>query len=296
MTSQKSRRPTSKINKSSNLSSRELLNTMIQKKQEEINESDIKFDYLSNLPFKESIKINPNDSKQVILGSNSSNGNSYDDLKDRIGDFQSIYYVPIIYGNISIKQEDKFLWTLYLRHAKDPHYSFPFISHVVFNLHESFRDKSTIILSKAPYEVTMKGWGEFEAEILIYSKEISTLTNINLQKTPSCKLTHIVKLFGKSENVISEVCDELLVRGDLLPIENDIHNTPLSIDPIRNRILPIILKSEFTKYSIENLDLILQNEIQRYKSLERIRLEMIRDCRKRIDIEIQNIEKNLQST
>lgn len=79
--------------------------------------------------------------------------------------------LPIVYGSIAFylgKKADEFStheWTLFVR---GPHHEdlSPAISKVIFQLHASFA-QPTRELTQPPFEVTERGWGEFEAQIRI---------------------------------------------------------------------------------------------------------------------------------
>eukprot|EP00591_Stephanopyxis_turris_P006048 CAMPEP_0195520430 /NCGR_PEP_ID=MMETSP0794_2-20130614/16855_1 /TAXON_ID=515487 /ORGANISM="Stephanopyxis turris, Strain CCMP 815" /LENGTH=263 /DNA_ID=CAMNT_0040649781 /DNA_START=123 /DNA_END=911 /DNA_ORIENTATION=+ len=98
--------------------------------------------------------------------------------------------VPIIYGSIAFwlgREANEYStheWTLYVRGPNDEDLSCA-ISKVVFQLHPSF-PQPVRELSCPPFEVTEKGWGEFEATIRI------------LWRDPSEKallITHGIKLY-----------------------------------------------------------------------------------------------------
>ena len=86
--------------------------------------------------------------------------------------------LPIVYGSIAFylgKKADELQtheWTLFLRgpNKHDDHLSSHIISKVVFELHSSFANPSREIY-EPPYEVTERGWGEFEAQIRIHWKD-----------------------------------------------------------------------------------------------------------------------------
>lgn len=79
--------------------------------------------------------------------------------------------LPIVYGSIAFylgKKADEFStheWTLFVR---GPHHEdlSPAISKVIFQLHPSFA-QPVRELTEPPFEVTERGWGEFEAQIRI---------------------------------------------------------------------------------------------------------------------------------
>lgn len=83
--------------------------------------------------------------------------------------------LPIVYGSIAFylgKKADEFQthqWTLYVRGPNQEDLSVV-ISKVVFQLHASFAQPMRE-LTTPPFEVTERGWGEFEAQIRIIWKD-----------------------------------------------------------------------------------------------------------------------------
>jgi YEATS domain-containing protein 4 len=84
--------------------------------------------------------------------------------------------LPIVHGSIAFylgkKAESEFQshqWTLYLRGPRNEDLS-QCIQKVVFHLHASFAQPVREYTSP-PFEVTEKGWGEFEAQIRIHWKD-----------------------------------------------------------------------------------------------------------------------------
>lgn len=78
---------------------------------------------------------------------------------------------PIVYGNTATllkkpDNENTHSWTIYVKGLLDEDISY-YISKVEFILHESFQSPLRII-DKWPFELTEKGWGEFEIGIRIY--------------------------------------------------------------------------------------------------------------------------------
>lgn len=101
-------------------------------------------------------------------------------------------YLPIVYGSLAFflgkKKADEHNtheWTLFLRAANQEDLS-PVISKVVFQLHPSFA-QPTRELTEPPYEVTERGWGEFEAQIRIHWKETA--------QERTTVLNHTIKLY-----------------------------------------------------------------------------------------------------
>ena len=118
---------------------------------------------------------------------------------------------PLVYGSVAFwlgRKADEFhthKWTLFVRgpHGEDISY---FVEKVVFKLHPSFAQPVREI-SKPPFEVTEKGWGEFEASMRIHFKDAS--------ERP-VEFSHVVKLYDgttpqlASQPVVSEVYDEVV--------------------------------------------------------------------------------------
>lgn len=101
--------------------------------------------------------------------------------------------LPIVYGSIAFylgKKADELQtheWTLFLRgpNQHEDHLNGLVISKVVFQLHPSFA-QPTRELTEPPYEVTERGWGEFEAQIRIHWKDPTEQTTI---------VSHTIKLY-----------------------------------------------------------------------------------------------------
>lgn len=83
--------------------------------------------------------------------------------------------LPMVRGSVAWylgKKADEYQthqWTLFLRGANDEDLS-AVIEKVVFTLHSSFA-QPVREFTQPPYEVTEKGWGEFEAQIRIIWKD-----------------------------------------------------------------------------------------------------------------------------
>jgi len=84
--------------------------------------------------------------------------------------------VPIVYGSVAFylgKKADEYQthqWTLHVRGPDGSEDLSQVVSKVVFQLHASFA-QPTRELTDPPYEVTERGWGEFEAQIRIVWKD-----------------------------------------------------------------------------------------------------------------------------
>lgn len=83
--------------------------------------------------------------------------------------------LPLVHGSVARylgKKADEFQtheWTLYLRGANNEDLSVC-VQKVVFQLHASFQQPLREFTAP-PFEVTEKGWGEFEAQIRIFWKD-----------------------------------------------------------------------------------------------------------------------------
>lgn len=80
---------------------------------------------------------------------------------------------PIVYGNIARyfgkkREEDGHThqWTVYVKPYHNEDMS-TYVKKVHFKLHESYNNPNRI-MTKAPYELSETGWGEFEIVIKIY--------------------------------------------------------------------------------------------------------------------------------
>ena len=118
---------------------------------------------------------------------------------------------PLVYGSVAFwlgRKADEYhthKWTLFVRgpHGEDLGY---FVEKVVFKLHPSFAQPVREI-HEPPYEVTEKGWGEFEASVRVHFRDPS--------ERP-VEFSHVVKLYDgttpqvATQPVVSEVYDEVV--------------------------------------------------------------------------------------
>lgn len=125
--------------------------------------------------------------------------------------------VPIVYGSIAFplikpdSNNNTHQWTLYLRGPNNEDLSTG-IAKVVFQLHPSF-PQPIRELTAPPFEVTEKGWGEFEATIRIVWRDVGEKAMV---------LLHAIKLYPplapnalpdtskENEPVIHEKYDEVV--------------------------------------------------------------------------------------
>ncbi|KAJ1451011.1 yeats family-domain-containing protein [Pelagophyceae sp. CCMP2097] len=118
---------------------------------------------------------------------------------------------PLVYGSIAFwlgrKADDlaSHTWTLFVRGSQGEDLSY-FLSKVVFKLHPSFAQPIREV-TKPPFEVSEKGWGEFEASIRLHFRDAS--------ERP-VEFSHIVKLYDgispqiATRPVVAEVYDEVV--------------------------------------------------------------------------------------
>ncbi|KAL4437725.1 hypothetical protein ABPG74_012400 [Tetrahymena malaccensis] len=148
---------------------------------------------------------------------------------------QQTFSKPIVYGTISYslgankKQTDKntHRWCAYVRGPNNEDLS-TFIEKVVFVLHETFTDHQRAI-TKPPFEVIEKGWGEFDILIQIHFKT----------HYPQLELVHKLKFYGAKSGgnsqstkkpVVSEFYDEIVFVNpsvefyDMLKVEKYLQN------------------------------------------------------------------------
>jgi len=116
--------------------------------------------------------------------------------------------LPLVRGSVAFylgKAADEFsthVWTLYLRGANNEDLSVC-IQKVTFQLHASFQQPLREF-TEPPFEVTEKGWGEFEAQIRIYWKDPTEKTTM---------VAHMIKLYppGTPANTLPTNTEEPVV-------------------------------------------------------------------------------------
>lgn len=126
-------------------------------------------------------------------------------------------FLPIVYGSVAFylgKKADEFQtheWTLYVRGPNHEDLSCV-ISKVIFQLHASFA-QPVREYTQPPFEVTERGWGEFEAQIRIVWKDTTekpTVVNHGIKLYPPGAAPNALLLADNAEPVISEVYDEVV--------------------------------------------------------------------------------------
>jgi len=99
----------------------------------------------------------------------------------------------IIVGNVSrwIPTDDRedhstHKWMLYVRGDKNNPDVSDVVEKVRFLIHQSYHPNDQVEVTKAPYQLTRRGWGEFTARVLIFFK--------NSQQNKSLNILHDLKL------------------------------------------------------------------------------------------------------
>jgi YEATS domain-containing protein 4 len=136
--------------------------------------------------------------------------------------------LPIVYGSIAGylgKKADELQtheWTLFIRgpNQHDDHLSSVVISKVVFQLHPSFAQPIRE-LTEPPYEVTERGWGEFEAQIRIHWKDPTEQTTI---------LNHTIKLYPQGTPAPNN-SNALLQQSTEKPVLAEMYDEVVFTDP-----------------------------------------------------------------
>jgi YEATS domain-containing protein 4 len=185
--------------------------------------------------------------------------------------------VPIVYGSIAfqLKKPDSsnntHQWTLYLRGPNNEDLSTG-IAKVVFQLHPSF-PQPIRELTAPPFEVTEKGWGEFEATIRIVWRDAGEKAMV---------LTHVIKLYPPlPPNALPDITKE---NG---PVKSEKYDEVVFTDPteifhkqlMQSGNLPKIKSQEaavqelFKPYSDEN-DFKILLEAQKFIEAE---LQAVKD-------------------
>lgn len=145
----------------------------------------------------------------------------------------------IVYGNIARsfgkkREEDGHThqWTVYLKPYENEDMSY--VKKVHFKLHESYANPNRI-LTKAPYEVTETGWGEFEVVIKVYFHDPTerpvTLYHI-LKLFQSPVVEGEVNLIDAKRGLVSESYEEIVFQEPTQLMQHYLTNiSPLTDGP-----------------------------------------------------------------
>lgn len=137
--------------------------------------------------------------------------------------------LPIVYGSIAFylgKKADELQtheWTLFLRgpNKDEDHLNSTVISKVVFQLHPSFA-QPTRELTEPPYEVTERGWGEFEAQIRIHWKDPTEQTTI---------VNHTIKLYPQGMPPAGTAKKDMVEQSTEKPVVAENYDEVVFTDP-----------------------------------------------------------------
>lgn len=193
--------------------------------------------------------------------------------------------LPIVHGSVATflgRKADELQthqWNLYLRGPNNEDLS-PVISKVIFQLHASFA-QPVREFTAPPYEVTEKGWGEFEANIRIVWKDPQEKTTM---------VSHMIRLYqpGAVTNavgdkpVVAETYEEVVFTN---PNEKFLN----SLQEIRQLppITEYTMQEHFQKFSdAEDMECLL--EAQKFLSAE---LKTVKARLKALDDESVQIEE-----
>jgi YEATS domain-containing protein 4 len=132
--------------------------------------------------------------------------------------------LPIVYGSMAfplkkVEEYNTHQWTLYLRGPAHEDLSNA-IARVIFQLHPSFA-QPVRELTQPPYEVTEKGWGEFDVTIKVVwrdesEKPLILTTPLKLYAYPG------MTAIKEGEPVIYEVYDEVVFTDPLEKFYNQL--------------------------------------------------------------------------
>jgi len=131
-------------------------------------------------------------------------------------------HLPIVYGSMAfplkkVEEYNTHQWTVYIRGPNNEDLSNA-ISKVIFQLHPSFL-QPVRELTQSPYEVTEKGWGEFDITIRILWKDetekpITLITPLKLYAYPgmiqNTNTTATTSTIAVHEPIIYETYDEVI--------------------------------------------------------------------------------------
>ncbi|KAL4577704.1 hypothetical protein LXL04_013815 [Taraxacum kok-saghyz] len=160
--------------------------------------------------------------------------------------------VPIAYGTMSFwlgrkaTETQSHVWTVCVRGAKNEDLGV-IIKKVVFQLHPSFRDSKRVI-DTPPFELTERGWGEFEIAISIFFHDDVSDKQLDL--------FHHLKLYSEVEHgplstkkpVIVESYDEIVFPNPSEKLLARVQNHPAVIVPR----VPATLNFPLSNVSVED--------------------------------------------
>lgn len=156
--------------------------------------------------------------------------------------------LPVVHGSVAFylgkKVADEFQthqWTLYIRGPNNEDLSCC-ISKVIFQLHPSFA-QPVRELTSPPFEVSEKGWGEFEAQIRIVWNDVNEQSVI---------LNHFIKLYPPSPSGQATALPTLTEPG--VPVVSESYDEIVFTDPTESffRKLQAVSSAPSIQYSQQN--------------------------------------------
>lgn len=171
-------------------------------------------------------------------------------------------YFPIIYGSVSFPLNDPdehhtHRWTLYVRGPNNEDLS-KSISKVTFKLHPSF-PSSTRELIAPPYEVTEKGWGEFDACITITWNDPSE---------KEIELTHTVKLYSPILKINKNNHDIFFSKKIDKPVVHEFYDEVVFTDPTESFFKQLMNNLAKSANKVHSNDLKVEENFKKYSDEE----------------------------
>ena len=212
--------------------------------------------------------------------------------------------VPIVYGSIAFflgKKADEYhthRWTLYIRGPNDEDLSVG-IAKVVFQLHPSF-PQPTRELTAPPFEVTEKGWGEFEATIRIVWRDplekATVLTHgIKLYPPPTTTTTTSTQT-QKTSPVVHEFYDQVVFTNPTETFHQQLLQS--SVLPKITSAEPLVQKA-FSQFSDE-ADFLTLIEAQKFleKEIQSVKDRILRadETKEELDLVIRQLTQQIKET
>jgi YEATS domain-containing protein 4 len=137
----------------------------------------------------------------------------------------------------------------------------------------------SIVIEKPPFEVTERGWGEFEIEIILCFRD---------EMRSSVSLVHLLRIFHVNEDgeallipepLVAQFCDEVVFprplpqfRELLHPIPEAAQDFPLSVQPAIDQYGTLITEEDGIRlYSsgIQKVEAMIEERMKELEEMER---------------------------
>lgn len=187
--------------------------------------------------------------------------------------------VPIVYGSIAFflgKKADEYhthRWTLYVRGPNGEDLSTG-IAKVVFQLHPSF-PQPIRELTAPPFEVTEKGWGEFEATIRIVWRDPGEKATV---------LTHALKLYPPGLTQLTPSS-----QTSTEPVIHEFYDQVVFTDPTEMFHRQLMQSSAMPK--IQSHEPSVQKAFRTYS--DEAQFKQLLEAQKFLDQELQNVKDRI---